>query len=86
MQRHLLAPGQIRAYRVRRSARASEELGCPRPGVLEVKLAAAARECEPAGDVQQPVAQPLRPGLGELPVEDERLGPDEQVVHERDDL
>jgi hypothetical protein len=43
-------------------------------------------EREPGGDVKQPVAQPLGLGLGQLAVEDERLGPDDQVVRERDDL
>ena len=37
-------------------------------------------EREPASDVQQPVAQPLGLGFGQLAVEDECLGPDDQVV------
>ena len=45
------------------------ELGRPRPGVLEVELGAAAVEREPAGDVQQAVAQPLRFGVLKLAVE-----------------
>ena len=36
--------------------------------------------------MQQPVAQPLGFGLGELAVEDECLGPDDQVVREHHDL
>src|ERR1019366_9280022 len=63
-----------------------EELGRPRPGVLKVELRTAAREREPASDVQQPVTHALGFGSGKLAVEDERLGPDEQVVRERDDL
>ena len=39
-----------------------QQLGDPRPGVLEVKLRSAAREREPPGDVQESVTQPL--GLG----------------------
>jgi hypothetical protein len=63
-----------------------DEFGRPRPCVLEVELRAAAGEREPASDVQQPVAQPFGLGLGQLPVEDERLGPDDQVVREQHDL
>ena len=63
-----------------------EQLGRPRPGVLEVKLAATAGEREPPGDMQQPVADPFGLGLGELAVESERLGPDDQVVREHHDL
>jgi hypothetical protein len=51
-----------------------------------VELCAPAGEREPARDVQEPVAQPLGLCLGELPVEHERLGPDEQVVREHHDL
>jgi hypothetical protein len=58
----------------------------PRPRVLEVQLRPAAGERESGSDVQQPVSQPLGLGLGELAVEGERLGPDDQVVRERDDL
>ena len=54
--------------------------------MLEAQLAAAAVEREPGGDVQQPVAQPLGLGLGELAVEQQRLGPDDQVVREQHDL
>jgi hypothetical protein len=57
----------------------------PRPRVLEVQLRPAAGERESAGDVQQPVSQPLGFGLSELAVEGERLGRDDQVVRERDD-
>ena len=62
------------------------ELCDPGPGVLEVELGASAGEREPAGDVQQPVADSLGFGLGQFPVEDERLGPDDQVVREHHDL
>ena len=55
-----------------------DELGRPRPGVVEVELRAAAGERETTGDVQQAVAQPLGFGLGQLAVEDECLGPDER--------
>ena len=41
---------------------------------------------EPGGDVQQPVADPLGLGFGELAVEHERLGPDDQVAREHHDL
>ena len=58
----------------------------PRPVVLQAQLRASAVKCEAAGDVQQPVAQPLRLGLGKLAVEQQRLGPDDQVVREHDDL
>ena len=51
-----------------------------------MELGATAGEREPASDVQQPVAKPLGLGLGQLPVEDERLGPDDQVVREHHDL
>jgi hypothetical protein len=64
----------------------SDELGCLRPCVLEVELCAAAGEREAAGDVQQPVADALGLGLGQLSGEGERLGPDEQVVREHHDL
>ena len=43
-------------------------------------------EREPGGDVQQSVAQPFRLGFGELAVEQQRLGPDDQVVREHHDL
>jgi hypothetical protein len=43
-------------------------------------------EGEPGGDVQEPVAQSFRFGLGEFAVEEECLGPDDQVVGENDDL
>src|SRR4051812_19636889 len=63
-----------------------EQLCRPWPVVLEAQLAAAAVECEPTGDVQQPVAQPFGLGLGELAVEQQRLGPDDQIVREQHDL
>jgi hypothetical protein len=56
------------------------------PGCGEVELAAPAGEREPGADVQQLVAQPFRFGFGELAVEYERLGPDDQVVREHHDL
>jgi hypothetical protein len=40
-------------------------------------------EREPGGDVQQPVAQPFWLGLA---IEQQRLGPNDQVVREHDDL
>jgi hypothetical protein len=43
-------------------------------------------ERESGGDVQQPVAQAFRFGLGELAVKTEGLGPDDQVVREYHDL
>jgi hypothetical protein len=43
-------------------------------------------EREPRGDVKHSVAQSLRFGLAELAVEQQRLGPDDQVVREHDDL
>jgi hypothetical protein len=43
-----------------------EELGRPRPGVLKVELRTAAREREPASDVQQPVTHALGFGSGEF--------------------
>ncbi len=45
-----------------------------------------AGEREPAGDVQQLVAQSLGLGLGEFSGEGECLGPDDQVVREHHDL
>src|SRR4051812_34332795 len=63
-----------------------EQLCGPWPVVLEAQLAAPAVECEPTGDVQQPVAQPFGLGLGELAVEQQRLGPDDQIVREHHDL
>ena len=63
-----------------------EQLCGPWPVVLEAELGAAAVEREPSGDVQQPVAQPLGFGFGELAVEQQRLGPDDQVVREQHDL
>ena len=65
---------------------AAEQLVGPRPGVWEVQLAASAGERESGGDVQQSVAQPFRLGFGELAVEHECLGPDDQVVREHHDL
>lgn len=46
----------------------------------------ASGEREAGGEVQQLVAQAFRVGVCELTVEAERLGPDEQVVCEADDL
>src|SRR3954468_13480754 len=63
-----------------------EQLCGPWPVVLEAQLAAPAVECEPTGDVQQPVAQPFGLGLRELAVEQQRLGPDDQIVREQHDL
>ena len=54
--------------------------------LLEAELASSSVEREPSGDVQQSVAQPFGLGFGELAVEQQRLGPDEQVVREHDDL
>ena len=51
-----------------------------------MKLRLAAVEPEPAGDVQQPVMQPLRLGLGQLAIEKQRLGPDDQIMGEHHDL
>ena len=62
------------------------ELCDPGPRVLQVEPAASSGEREPPGDVQQPVAQALGFGFGQLAVEDERLGPDDQVVGEHHDL
>ena len=62
------------------------KLGRPRPGVLEVEPRAAAVECQPAGDVHEPVAKALGLGFGKLAVEQQCLGPDDQVVREHHDL
>jgi len=62
------------------------ELWGLRPRVLQAQLRAAAVERESGGDVQQLVAQSFRFGSGEIAVEQERLGPDEQVVREHHDL
>jgi hypothetical protein len=62
------------------------ELGGPWPCALKVELRAASGERQPGGDMQQSVAQPLGLGLGELAVEQQRLGPDDQVVREPHDL
>jgi hypothetical protein len=58
----------------------------PWPIALKVQLGAACGECEPARDVQQAVAQTLGLGRGELAVEQQRLGPGDQVVGEQHDL
>jgi hypothetical protein len=65
--------------------RGLQRLG-PRPDRGEVQLALACGEREPGADVQEPVAQPFRFGFGELTVEAECLGPDEQVVREHHDV
>ena len=44
------------------------------------ELGAAGAERQATGDVQQLVAQPLRFGVGQHAVEQQRLGPDDQVV------
>ena len=62
------------------------ELGDPRPVVVEAELRAASGERELASDVKELVAQPLGFGLGELAVERQGLGPDDQVVREHHDL
>jgi hypothetical protein len=54
--------------------------------VLKLQIRSTAGEREPAGDVQQALRQRLGFGFGELTVEAERLGPEEQVVREGDDL
>jgi hypothetical protein len=56
------------------------ELFGPGPGALQVELRLAAVERQAAGDVKQSVAQSFRFGLGELAFEQQRLGPDDQVV------
>jgi hypothetical protein len=63
-----------------------EQFADPGPCVLEVELGASAGEREAAGDVEELVAQALGLGLGELVVEHEGLGPDDQVVREHHDL
>src|SRR4051794_176529 len=42
------------------------ELGCPRPAGVDSDLGAALSVDQPGGDVQQPVAQQFRFGLGEV--------------------
>ena len=66
---------------MRRASSAAHGQSC-----CEAELGAPSVEREPAGDVQQPVAQPLGLGFGELAVEQQRLGPDDQVVREQHDL
>ena len=51
-----------------------------------MELGAPSVEGEAGGDVQEPVAQSLGLGLGELTVERQRLGPDDHVVREQHDL
>ena len=51
-----------------------------------MQLRATAGERQAGADVQQPVAQPFGLGLGQLAVEGEAAGPDDQVVRERHDL
>src|SRR3954454_5174824 len=63
-----------------------EQFRGPWPVVLEAQMSAAAVERESRGDVQQSVAEPFGLGLGEFAVEQQHLGPDEQVVREHDDL
>src|SRR5438270_3422354 len=63
-----------------------DELARPRPCVLQVELGAPAGEREPRADMQQPVAQALGLGFGELALERQRLRPDDQIVREQHDL
>jgi hypothetical protein len=53
---------------------------------LEVEPRAPSGERQSAGDVEKPVAQSFRFGFGELAVQQQRLGPDDQVVREHHDL
>ncbi len=41
---------------------------------------------EPAGDVQEPVAQPLRLAAGEFAFQEQPLGPGEQILRAEDEL
>jgi len=67
-------------------ANAAASSVAPGPGALQVQFCATAGEREPGGDVQESVAQPLWLGFLKLAVEQQRLGPDDQVVREHHDL
>jgi hypothetical protein len=62
------------------------ELAGPGPGALDVQLRLACGERESGGEVEQPVAQSFGLSVGELALEHQRLGPDDQVVREPHDL
>ena len=65
--------------------RGFERVG-PGPAGREVQFRLAGMEREPGSDVQQLVAQPFRFGFREFVVEQECLGPDDQVMREHHDL
>jgi hypothetical protein len=62
------------------------ELAGPQPVVLEAQAGAAAVEREPAGDVQQPYRSRLGSAFEERALEQQRLGPGEQVVRHLHEL
>ena len=71
--------GSARAGRTRRPARAprARSVGCVARPALSTG--------EPGGDVQQPVAQRLRFGLGQIAVQEQVLGPGDQIDREHHD-
>ena len=70
-------------WRLRERAQAGErveERFAPGPAARQVEAQPAGVAGEPAGDVEEPVAQPLGLAAGELAVEQEPLRPGEQVL------
>ena len=62
------------------------ELIAPGPRRREMQCRGARVKGEASGDVQHSVAQSLGFGLGELAGQEQSLGPDDEVVRERDEL
>jgi hypothetical protein len=54
----------------------------PGPGALDAQPEPALSAGESGGDVEQPVAQRLRLGLGEIAVQEQVLGPGDQIDRE----
>ena len=76
------ARGARRASATLLRARRSE----PRPRGLDAKACSTAVEGEAGSDVQQAVAQAFRLGVGELADEQQRLGPEDQIVRDQHEL
>ena len=62
------------------------ELVAPGPGGWEVQRAASSGAGEPAGDVEEAVAEPFRFRAREFALEHEQPEPSEQVLREQDEL
>jgi hypothetical protein len=63
-----------------------EQLVAPGPAVRQVQTELAGVAGEPAGDVQEPVAETLRLAAGELAGEQQPFCPGEQVLGAEDEL